>query len=135
MEHIKRLIILGDNILDTVNSAVQCENYRMLSHDIREQANFFFGKETTYTNYSKSYSENDKAETTYFNMKKPASRRVIVVIALMITITVISTIASVTIGLTGFLLDCSFSTFDCCCIFLYLFPYIGNEKVKTDRVV
>ena len=105
MEHIKRLIILGDNILDTVNSAVQCENYRTLSHDIREQANFFFGKETTYTNYSKSYSENDNAETTYFNMKKPASRRVIVVIALMITITVLSTIASVTIGLTGFLLD------------------------------
>lgn len=44
MEHIKRLIILGDNILDTVNSAVQCENYRMLSHDIREQANFSLGR-------------------------------------------------------------------------------------------
>ena len=104
MEHIKCLIILGDNILDTVNSAVQCENYRMLSHDIREQANFFFGKETTYTNYSRSYSDFDKSKTTYFSMKKPNSGLVTLAIAVSIVLTVLSSISCIAIGLTGFLL-------------------------------
>ena len=40
MEQIKRLINLGDGILDTVNSAVQSENYRTLSRDIKNQIDF-----------------------------------------------------------------------------------------------
>ena len=104
MEQIKRLINLGDGILDTVNSAVQSENYRTLSRDIKNQIDLFFGKETTYTNYSRSYSDFDKSKTTYFSMKKPNSGLVTIAIAVSIVITVLSSISCIAIGLTGFLL-------------------------------
>ena len=104
MEQIKRLINLGDGILDTVNSAVQSENYRTLSRDIKDQIDLFFGKETTYTNYSRSYSDFDKSKTTYFSMKKPNSGLVTLAIAVSIVLTVLSSISCIAIGLTGFLL-------------------------------
>lgn len=104
MEQIKRLINLGDGILDTVNSAVQSENYRTLSRDIEDQIDLFFGKETTYKNYSRSYSAFDKSKTTYFSMKKPNSGLVTLAIAVSIVLTVFSSISCIAIGLTGFLL-------------------------------
>lgn len=104
MEQIKRLINLGDGILDTVNSAVQSENFRTLSRDIKDQIDLFFGKETTYTNYSRSYSNFDKSKTTYFSMKKPNSGLVTIAIAVFLVIAVLSSISCIAIGLTGFLL-------------------------------
>ena len=104
MEQIKRLINLGDRILDTVNSAVQSENYRTLSKDIKEQIDLSLGKETTYTNYSRSYSNLDRSKTTYFCMKKPSSGLVTIVIAVFLVIAVLSSISCIAIGLTGFLL-------------------------------
>ena len=104
MEQIKRLINLGDGILDTVNSAVQSENYRTLSKDIKEQIDLSLGKETTYTNYSRSYSNLDRSKTTYFCMKKPSSGLVTIAIAVFLVIAVLSSISCIAIGLTGFLL-------------------------------
>ena len=104
MEQIKRLINLGDRILDTVNSAVQSENYRTLSKDIKEKIDLSLGKETTYTNYSRSYSNLDRSKTTYFCMKKPSSGLVTIVIAVFLVIAVLSSISCIAIGLTGFLL-------------------------------
>lgn len=104
MEQIKRLINLGDGILDTVNSAVQSENYRTLSKDIKEQIDLSLGKETTYTNYSRSYSDLDRSKTTYFCMKKPSSGLVTLAIAVFLVIAVLSSISCIAIGLTGFLL-------------------------------
>ena len=104
MEQIKRLINLGDGILDTVNSAVQSENYRTLSKDIKEQIDLSLGKETTYTNYSRSYSDLDRSKTTYFCMKKPSSGLVTIAIAVFLVIAVLSSISCIAIGLTGFLL-------------------------------
>lgn len=104
MEQIKRLINLGDGILDTVNSAVQSENFRTLSRDIKDQIDLFFGKETTYTNYSRSYSDLDRSKTTYFCMKKPSSGLVTIAIAVFLVIAVLSSISCIAIGLTGFLL-------------------------------
>lgn len=104
MEQIKRLINLGDGILDTVNSAVQSENFRTLSKDIKEQIDLSLGKETTYTNYSRSYSDLDRSKTTYFCMKKPSSGLVTIAIAVFLVIAVLSSISCIAIGLTGFLL-------------------------------
>lgn len=104
MEQIKRLINLGDGILDTVNSAVQSENFRTLSKDIKEQIDLSLGKETTYTNYSRSYSDLDRSKTTYFCMKKPSSGLVTIAIAIFLVIAVLSSISCIAIGLTGFLL-------------------------------
>lgn len=104
MEQIKRLINLGDGILDTVNSAVQSENFRTLSKDIKEQIDLSLGKETTYTNYSRSYSDLDRSKTTYFCMKKPSSGLVTLAIAVFLVIAVLSSISCIAIGLTGFLL-------------------------------
>ena len=101
MQQIKRLINLGDGILDTVNSAVQSENFRTLS---RDKIDLFFGKETTYTNYSRSYSDLDRSKTTYFCMKKPSSGLVTIAIAVFLVIAVLSSISCIAIGLTGFLL-------------------------------
>ncbi|MDY6037377.1 MAG: 5-bromo-4-chloroindolyl phosphate hydrolysis family protein [Eubacterium sp.] len=106
MDYIKNLINLGDEILDTVTTAIERNEYKNLSRDIKNKIGNLSEKNKNYVNYSKvDLGKPYNRDNTPFMHNKP--NKAVAVTALVLGSIMLTgfSIAAIAVGITSAILN------------------------------